>query len=426
MKHKLIAALERYLEGLTVTQGAGAGSALALMPWQRRFLRGTFSQPGDGKLSIARGAGKSAFTSAIACAALDGPLMEPRGEVLIVASSFDQALINFRHVKGFMAPKLESEPRRWRIQDSANRATIEDRQTGALLRVLGSDPRRLHGAAPKLLLLDEVAQWPDPERMLAALLTSTGKIADSRALWLGTRPASDTHPFAVALADGTGYTQVHAARPDDPLFRKATWTRANPSLPHMPDLLAAVRREAERAKINENACASFKALRLNQGTADVVESLLLDAGTWTRIEGHEAEAVGSYVLGIDLGSGAAMSAAAAFFPETGRLDCFAVFPELPPLDQRGLMDNVAGLYTRMLGRGELIQAGERVADVHRLLTEALERWGRPTVITSDRWRERELRQALEAVSFPLHRAGPAWAGLQGRRGRHEGVSSGLS
>ncbi|MDE3256737.1 MAG: hypothetical protein OYM47_02760 [Gemmatimonadota bacterium] len=41
---------------------------------------------------------------------------------------------------------------RYRIQESANGATITDRETGAMVRVLGSDPKRLHGAAPRLLL----------------------------------------------------------------------------------------------------------------------------------------------------------------------------------------------------------------------------------------------------------------------------------
>ena len=83
-------------------------------------------------------------------------------ETLVVASSFDQGLLNFRHMLHFLAPTFEkygAGPRgRFRIQDSANRATITDRETGAMVRVLGSDPRRLHGAAPRLLLLDEIAQ----------------------------------------------------------------------------------------------------------------------------------------------------------------------------------------------------------------------------------------------------------------------------
>ena len=32
--------------------------------------------------------------------------------------------------------------------------------------------------------------------------------------------------------------------------------------------------------------AAFRALRLNQGVADELEAMLLDADTWERIEGH--------------------------------------------------------------------------------------------------------------------------------------------
>ena len=76
-------------------------------------------------------------------------------------------------------------------------------------------------------------------------------------------------------------------------------------------------------------------------------------------------------------------------------------PELPGLADRGLRDGVDGLYADMAARGELLIAGRCVADVGRLLEEALDRWGRPGVIVCDRWREAELRDALEAVGFPL-------------------------
>ena len=106
-------------------------------------------------------------------------------------------------------------------------------------------------------------------------------------------------------------------------------------------------------------------------------------------------------LGIDLGQNAAMSAAAAYWPESGALDCFAVFPELPSLAERGLADGVGNRYQLMAARGELIQAGRRVSDVGALLDEARRRWGSPRVIACDRWREAELRQSLEAAAFPL-------------------------
>ena len=78
-----------------------------MLPWQARFVRGAF-RPGiqSAALSVARGNGKTALLSGIACATLDGPLMVPRGETVIVASSFEQARIAFEHVLSFVGDKL--------------------------------------------------------------------------------------------------------------------------------------------------------------------------------------------------------------------------------------------------------------------------------------------------------------------------------
>ena len=404
-------AVADYIGGLTIGQGRHAGQPFKLLGWQRRFLKGAFGQPGDGAISMARGCGKSTFAAAIACSTVDvdGPLVEPMAETLVVASSFDQGLLNFRHMLHFLAPSFErygvGPGERFRIQDSANRATITDRETGAMVRVLGSDPRRLHGAAPKLLLYDEVAQWP-PERvgpMLAALKTSRGKIPGSKALWLGTRPAMPDHPFQRALdGHGVGLALCFAAPRDDPPFQRRTWKRANPGLDHLPDLEAVIRQEAEDAKRDESAMQSFRALRLNQGVGDTVASVLLDVETWRNAEAlPEPDArANEYVLGLDLGQNAAMSAAAAYFRDC-TLEAAACFPELPSLAERGLADGVGGLYQQMADRGELFQAGRRVSDIPALLRECLERWGRPVAIACDRWRLAELKQHLEAVQFPL-------------------------
>ena len=404
-------ALERYIESLVISQGRYAGERFRLLSWQRRLLRGAFGQPRDSAFSMGRGGGKTTLVAAIAAAAVDvdGPLVEPRAECLVIASSFDQGLICFRHVMSFLEPTLEkygTGPRgRFRIQDSANRATITDRKTGAMLRVLGSDPRRLHGAAPKLLLYDEVAQWP-PERlpaMLAALKTSRGKIAQSRAVWLGTRPDAPDHPFQRALdGHGVGFALVYAARPDDPPFQRRTWKRANPGLNHLPDLDAVIRSEAEDAKRDPDALQMFRALRLNQGIGDVRRSVLIDADSWARVECSEPpDMAGRYVLGVDCGQNAAMSGTAAYWPDTGRLEAVAAFPEHPSLAARGLADGVGNLYQKMHERGELIVAGRRVSDIGALLREALTRWSVPGIIVADRWREAELREHLERVDFPL-------------------------
>lgn len=404
-------ALIGYVGGLTLGQGRYAGQPFPLLGWQRRFLLGAFREPGDAALSLGRGGGKSTLVAAVGAAAVDvgGPLVEPMAATVIVASSFDQGRdAIFEHLLWFLRPSLERYghgPRgRFRVADTANRASVTDRETGASVRVIGCDPRRGHGLQPRLLIADEVAQWPREKvrPMLAALKTSRGKIPNSKMLWLGTRPALPEHPFQRALdGHGTGFQLCYAAPREAPPFQRRTWKRANPGLDHLPDLEATIREEAQDARRDPDALASFRALRLNQGVDDVQRAVLLDADTWQAAAAlpEPERRSGEYVLGIDLGQNAAMSAAAAYFRD-GRLAACAVFPEIPGLLERGIGDGVGRLYVQMAGRGELLVAGRRVSDVRALLAEALARWGRPVVVACDRWREAELRQHLEAVRFP--------------------------
>ena len=395
-----------YLSTLTVPSGDCAGQPFQVLPWERRFLTGAFRVSGDCALSIARGNGKSALVAGVATAAVDpkGPLRFGRADVVCVASSFDQGRVVYEDVLAYLREKYDKgfdDRRTWRRQDSANRATIEHRPTGTRVRCIGSDPKRAHGLRPALVLADEPAQWEvtKSEPMLAALRTGLGKVPGSRLIALGTRPASDSHWFNRMLDGGADYSQVHAAGNDDPPFQVRTWRKANPSLSILPTLLARIRREAGEARRDESLLASFQALRLNLGVSDVSESLLLDAGTWGRIEG-EAACEGRFVLGVDLGTSAAMSAAAAYWPDTGGLRAFAVFPELPDLGERGLRDGVGRLYQDMVRRGELILAGRRVSDIAALLRGVLDRWGRPGSVVVDRWRLDELRQHMESARFP--------------------------
>ena len=267
---------------------------------------------------------------------------------------------------------------------------------------MGSDPRRAHGLAPVLVLADEPAQWPEStgERMVAALRTAAGKQPHSRMVALGTRPADESYWFAKMLSGGADYSQCHACRADDSKFNKRTWAKANPSLAHMPDLLDTLRKEAKQAKTDPALLAAFDALRLNLGTMDTEASLLLEAGTWQAVEG-DAERRGTCVWGIDLGTSAAQNAVAAYWPESGRLESFAAFPSVPTLAERGLRDGVGSLYVQCAGHGELMAIGQHAVEISGLLAEALKRFGRPSLIVADRWREAELRDSLMVAGVPV-------------------------
>ena len=327
-----------YLGTLTLTGGDHDGEPLEVLPWQARFIRGAFGQPGDAGLSLGRGNGKSALCAGIACAVVDpaGPLHGNRREVVVVASSFAQGRIIFEDALAFLGARHDLGDRsEWRRQDSPNNATLEHRASGARIRCLGSDPRRAHGIRPALVLCDEPAQWPPStgERMLAALRTSLGKSPGTKLVALGTRPSDPGHWFA-RLLEGAAYSQTHAARPNDPPFQVRTWRRANPSLDHLPSLLEQLRTEAADARRDPALLWQFRALRLNGGQPDTEQALLLEAGLWASIEGT-AGLSGPTVWGIDLGTTAAQSAVACYWPQTGALRAVAAFPAEPSLSERG-------------------------------------------------------------------------------------------
>ena len=58
------------------------------------------------------------------------------------------------------------------------------------------------------------------------------------------------------------------------------------------------------------------------------------------------------------------------------------------------------LYRRCFDRGELLTLGHRATDVPALLRAALDRFGKPSIIAADRWREAELRDALDKAGIP--------------------------
>ena len=253
--------------------------------------------------------------------------------------------------------------------------------------------------------------------MRSALRTALGKIPGSRLVALGTRSKDPAHWFERLLHGGADYSQLHAAPDKAPPFQRRTWLRANPSLPIMPALEKEIRAEAADAKRDPVELASFRAKRLNQGVSEVLEAVLLEAGHWEACEVREAPVLaGPCAWGIDLGSTAAMSAVAAYWPATGALEVLAAFPSEPSLAARGLRDGVGPLYRQMQERGELALCGRHTVKVPDLVGMALERFGAPSVVAADRWREGGATRGPGRGADTEGSPGPTGPGVQGRRG----------
>ena len=395
----LPAGLPEWCADLAVTQGEGVGDRLRLWPWEVDVLRSLEALTGgELGLSVAAGSGKTTLAAAVCAAAVAGPLAQPRGTVIGVAGSFTQALILADHVQAFLRPVTDADPDRWRVLRSESAALVEDRESGAQFRAREANARTLHGSAPALIVADEPSQWAPTQSaaLYSAIRSRLGKLPGSRLFAIGTRSADPAHWFS-RLLNRSGI--VYAADPDADWQDPATWTAANPSLPHLPELRKVYEREAAEAAADPSLVPMFRALRCNMGATDHEISVLLEAADWERAEVSELPAAaGAAVWGIDLSGGDAMAAVASYWLTTGRLEALAAFPELPSLTDRARTD--AADYEAMHAAGDLLVMGRRVVPVADLVGEALRRWGRPARIVADYHHERELREALDAAQFP--------------------------
>ena len=301
----------------TVTQGRYVGKPFTLLRWEKEFLECAFA-PGikTAALSVGRGNGKSTLLGAVAAACVAGPLALPRAECIGVAAAFQQVRILFEHARD-MIPSMEKSS--VRVLDSTAWAQLEQKYTKARFRAIASDPQKAHGLAPFLVIADEAAQWQRTQReaMYSALVTSLGKIPESRFITIGTQPDDGTHFFARLLEEessATHYSMSYACEKDCDILDPAEWYKANPSLEHMPDLYDTIKTEAEKAAADPGLEFQFRALRLNSGTPDNdMRDVLISAQTWRECLAPDVQPEGEYVLGLDLGGAAAFSAASAYW-----------------------------------------------------------------------------------------------------------------
>ena len=100
------------------------------------------------------------------------------------------------------------------------------------------------------------------------------------------------------------------------------------------------------------------------------------------------------IVACDLGGSRAWSAALALY-RNGRVECRALSPGIPSLEDQEVRDMVAaGTYQMLADQGVLIQAeGLRVPPAKMLMQLIAETWGRPAILIADRFRLDELRDA---------------------------------
>ncbi|WP_306253895.1 terminase large subunit domain-containing protein [Parvularcula sp. IMCC14364] len=404
----------RFLETLRIPEGPKAGEQIRLAPFQKSFVEGSLDPKNNvGVLSVSRGNGKSALTAGICLGALLGVWdKQPRRDIILAAKTRDQARIAWQFAEGFAQSLPDEYQARLTFRRSPRLEIQFDDENGPhVIRAIAADGKSALGSGPTLVLMDERGHWPTDkgDALEQALLTGLGK-RDGRALIISTSAADDTHPFShwIDRPPAGCYVQEHRPLPSLPADDLDSLLIANPGADYGVGATSQwLLTQAERAiQRGGNTLSSFRLYHRNERVSGEERDVLLTVDQWLAAETNELPArEGGVVIGLDLGGSASMTAAAYFWPKTGRLEVYGWFPSDPSLANRGLNDGVGDRYLKMAERGELETLGNKTVPVAAWLSAAMRRVEGEQVIAllADRFKQAEFLEALQSagISTPV-------------------------
>ena len=191
-------------------------------------------------------------------------------------------------------------------------------------------------------------------------------------------------------------------RPGPALDNEHAWHAANPGLKLGLKSLRYMRDEARRVAVTIADQSSFKSLDMNMAVNPAAECLV-SLDDWLACEVRELPARdGPCYVGYDAGGSVSMTAACAYWPETGRFEPFAAFPDTPDLKARGEADGAGLIYQRAHDAGRLQLHPGRVVDAAKFLGDLIDALSGADVraFGCDRNRRAETTQALDDAECP--------------------------
>ena len=333
-----------------------AGRPMVLPPFAVAWLRAAWDAH-ESALSTARKNAKSAIAAILALGYLCGPLRLPgwRGAV----ASLDKG--KAAELRRQVAEIAEASGLDVKVRRSPYPGVIES-ATGSL-DTLSADKNAGHASGYDLVIVDETGLFPLRARDLLAGLRSSVSARNGQIRHISIR--GDSPLFAEILENPAVVSHVHASPDNCAIDDEAAWHAANPGLGTIKSL-AYMRAEVERVQGVASDEPSFRAYDLNLAlspTREMVcapsdlEACFVDVATYE----------GPCYLGIDIGESSAGSAAVAYWPETGGLQSWLAFGDVPSLIERGRRDGAD--YAAMERRDELRTYPGRVVPVGEFVTD---------------------------------------------------------
>lgn len=386
---------------LTIPEGPKRGQPFKIENWQVDFLKSAMQTSArESALCISRKNGKSALIAALVLAYLVGPLNVPNWRASVSSLTGELAKELRRSIQAIAeASGLEG----FHVYTSPTPGRITG-QRGAALDILACDKSTGHARGNDLAIIDEAGLLKEKHRDLWAATFTSISGRNGKFLCISVRGECPMFEEMRDRADGKKVIwQEYAAPIDCELDDEKAWHSANPGLKSGIKSIEYMRDAAEKAIKTPADEANFRSLDLN-APRDPGREMIVSLSQWKLVEKEKLpEREGPCFVGLDLGGSVSMSACAAFWPNTGRLEVMGCFGDTPNLSKRGKNDSVGELYVQMEKRGELITFPGEVTPIGDFLEYFVETLEGSQIIgfVADRFKRAELRMEFQKQGLNL-------------------------
>ena len=397
----------RFIEGLKVPSGFGAGKPFRLRPWQRDFIYDIYGNcrvDDDGEvrrktrkaiLSIARKNGKTALIAALVLVHLIGPEAGINSEIVSAANDKDQAAQVFKYIVQIisLSPRLSDL---LKVVESTKRVVYHAR--GNFYRAISADAHRKHGLNPVVVIYDELAQSKTRE-LFDTLETAQGAQPEPLFITISTQSNDPQHPLSQMIDDGlSGESDdiiCHLYEvPDDEkdIFDESKWISANPALGDFRDIVE-LRNYAAKAKRLPSFENVLRNLYLNQRVSTL--ATLFPRSVWLGLSGEAKFEQGEpVVLALDMATRVDLAALSMLSLHGKAMKTFFWKPD-DLLEEHGRRDRID--YELMQRQGWMEPCPGVTIKTDYVAQKILDIYGQYDVVgmAYDRWRMEYIKSDFE-------------------------------
>ena len=243
---------------------------------------------------------------------------------------------------------------------------------GSTAEFLSADKSAGHASGFDWSIVDELGLMGERERPLIAGMRSATSARNGKLIALSIRgespmleemlerrelPTCAVHHYAPDVIQGAD-VDIHDRR---------IWAAGNPGLATGIKATEYMAAESQRVAVTPTDLASFLAFDLNLPQSPTREMIFAPADLTACVAEELPERAGPCYLGLDFGGATSGTAACAIFPQTGRVDLWLGFGDVPDVIARGRADGAR--YDLMHQRGELKLYEGRVTPVDGFMAD---------------------------------------------------------